>query len=213
MKSKLVYGVGINDADYTVKIHEVVDGKRKIVWTCPYYRKWNEMLRRCYSEKELEKHPTYRGCSVCNEWLLFSNFKSWMEQRECEGRHLDKDFLIENNKIYSPSTCVFVPQKVNNFITTSGKTRGEYPLGVSLVKDSKKNPYGSRCMNGSGDQIYLGIFSTPEQAHQAWLKKKLEVCNEYLLEFKEEPLIIKGLTRIKDKLEYHISNNIELTSF
>ena len=61
----LICGVGVNDANYATS------GKRM----CPFYRRWINMLERCYSEKFQEKNPTYRGCSVCEEWLTFSNFK------------------------------------------------------------------------------------------------------------------------------------------
>ena len=78
---KLVYGIGINDADYAVTEWETIEvnGKRKkkLVWGCPYYRTWKDMLRRCYSTKFQETNPTYIGCSVSDEWLTFSVFKSW----------------------------------------------------------------------------------------------------------------------------------------
>lgn len=77
-KKRYVYGIAYNDADYSVYKREYVDGKIKIIWTCPFYRKWKNMLKRCYSKKELEKHPTYLECLVCSEWLTFSNFKRWM---------------------------------------------------------------------------------------------------------------------------------------
>ena len=73
------------------------------------------MLQRCYSESHLVRQPTYKGCSVCEEWLTFSNFKSWMEQQDWEGKQLDKDLLVYKNKIYSPETCVFVSSVINSF--------------------------------------------------------------------------------------------------
>ena len=209
----LVFGVGINDADYVTNPEIRVNGKRKKLPPCPYYTKWCYMLGRCYSKKYQEKYPTYKGCSVCEDWKYFSNFKRWMEQQEWQDRCLDKDFLVEDNKVYSEATCVFVPQKVNKFITTRGNARGDYPLGVSLHEGHKKNPFRSRCSDGNGVDRYLGYFPTPEKAHQTWLHKKLEVCNEHLVEFKDEPLLTKGLTRIKQKLEHHINTNTELTSF
>lgn len=36
-KPKLVYGVGINDSTTPIKRYESVDGKQKMVWTCPAY--------------------------------------------------------------------------------------------------------------------------------------------------------------------------------
>jgi len=101
---KLVYGVGINDADYVTQKWETisyVNGKQKqnLVWECHYYRTWCGMLMRCYSAKHQERNPTYKGCSVSEEWLRFSNFKSWMERQDFEGMQLDKDLLFEGNKV------------------------------------------------------------------------------------------------------------------
>ena len=92
MSKRLVFGVGINDSDYEVYKYETINGKRKATWKCPYYERWVSMLRRCYSPRSLEKYPTYKGCTVCEEWLTFSTFKKWMENQEWEDRHLDKDF-------------------------------------------------------------------------------------------------------------------------
>ena len=106
---KLVYGVGINDAEYVVvKREEVgnVDGKRKrkTVWRCPFYKTWSSMLRRCYSTKYQERCPTYMGCSVSEEWHTFSVFRNWMESQDWQDTQLDKDLLVEGNKVYSPET-------------------------------------------------------------------------------------------------------------
>ena len=214
-KIRLVFGVGINDADYNIERRV---GKKR-VWWCPYHTRWINMLKRCYYKKYLESRPTYKGCSVCEGWLLFSTFKKWMEQQDWEDRALDKDFLIGGNKIYSPDTCVFIPLEINNFITTRAAKRGEYPLGVYYRKKNKdmvnerSKPYMSRVGNQGGKADYLGVFETPEEAHQAYLKVKLEQCVDYIEEFKGEPLIVKGLERVRDKIQYHIDNNLELTSF
>lgn len=106
-----VCGVGINDSDYVVQKKETIkgiDGKRKqrLVWICPYYRAWQSMLVRAYSKSYHKRRPTYIGCSVSEEWKTFSNFKSWMEGQVWEGKQLDKDLLVEGNKVYSEETCV-----------------------------------------------------------------------------------------------------------
>ena len=75
-KNKKIAGVGINDADYKISTTDA-NGKTKL---CPYYMVWSSMLRRCYSPASLIKDPTYKGCSVIEDWHTFSNFKSWMEQ-------------------------------------------------------------------------------------------------------------------------------------
>jgi hypothetical protein len=171
--NKLVQGVGLNDANYNVTLYENVDGKRKMVWVCPYYARWCHMLKRCYSEKYHEKQPTYIGCSVCEEWLTFSNFKCWMESQSWENKQLDKDLLVVGNKEYGPDTCVFVTSIVNTFLNDSGNARGEFPLGVS----SYKGKFQARCRNPfTGKREYLGLFNDPNQAHLVWKKRKHELA-------------------------------------
>lgn len=156
---KLVYGVGVNDADYVT---------RKSSWTCPFFRKWKDMLCRCYSEYEQKRSPTYAGCCVVPEWLYFSKFKTWMESQLWEGNVLDKDILFPNNKEYGPLTCVFVSAITNGFIVEKG--RSDLPVGVSKHKDK----YQARCGDSQGEQKYLGVFETSELAHKAWLVCKLD---------------------------------------
>lgn len=63
-KGELVYGVGINDADCSVYRTEKVNGKRKVVWYCPFYKMWSNMMRRAYDPKYKEKYPTYSDVCV-----------------------------------------------------------------------------------------------------------------------------------------------------
>ena len=178
---KLVCGVGINDADYVVKVWGTIGcvggkQKRKLVWVCPYYRVWSDMLVRCYSAKYQEKQPTYRGCSVSEEWLTFSVFKRWMECQDFEGKQLDKDLLFEGNKVYSVETCVFVDGVVNSFTIDCGAARGIHPIGVSWNKEHEK--FMARCSNPfTKKKDNLGYFNCPLEAHQVWLKRKLELAH------------------------------------
>ena len=216
---KPVCGVGINDADYKVKPKIKVDGKWKDLPPCPYYRKWVSMLERCYSKRHQKTAQTYVGCTVCDEWLLFSNFRTWMEQQEWEGRPLDKDLLVEDNKVYSPETCIFIPQKLNTFISINKKNKSLYPLGVSYkkrsgdMKSEYSRPYVSEISTIDRTGRFIGHFETPDKAHSAYLSAKLRRCEDYIEEFSEEPLILAGLIRVKDKIKHHIDNNLELISF
>lgn len=174
-RNRLVCGVGINDADYSVYISKLVDGKWKAIWVCPFYMKWRSMIVRCYSESFILRQPSYIGCSSVVEWHLFSNFKTWMENQIWEGKELDKDILIHGNKVYSPETCVFVDNKINVFLTDYKAKRGVYPIGVSLDKSMQEKPYRSRCNSVvTGKTEYLGHYKTPEEAHSVWLAFKLE---------------------------------------
>lgn len=59
----------------------------------------------------------YKDVSVCKEWLLFSRFEEFHNRWYQEGYAIDKDLLSGNTKIYSPSTCTYMPGYLNNSIT------------------------------------------------------------------------------------------------
>ena len=179
---KLVFGIGNNDADYIVEKKEMIgciDGKikQKRIWICAYYQAWTSMLMRCYSAKHQERYPTYVGCTVSDEWLTFRVFKAWMEKQQWEGNQLDKDLLIEGNKVYSPATCVFVSPVVNTFTVDRGNDRGEWLIGVDWHKPTGK--FRSRCSNPfTKKREHLGCFTCEVEAHNAWAKRKLELAKE-----------------------------------
>lgn len=173
---KLVWGVGVNDADYCVK---PLDHKGKKQLYCPFYERWKGMLKRCYGKKFQEKSPTYIGCSVCDEWLIFSNFRIWMDGQDWAGKQLDKDLLVEGNKEYSPDNCVFVTSVLNTFMNDSSKRRGEYMIGVYL--DNKSGKFRSECRNPiSKKKDRLGYFYSELDAHKAWKKHKLKLVEKML---------------------------------
>lgn len=135
------------------------------------------MLERCYSAKLQERYPTYIGCTVSEEWSTFSNFKAWMETQDWEGKQLDKDILVEGNKVYSADTCVFVTQTVNLFITDSNAARGECLLGVDWIGQAGK--FRARCSNPfTKKRENLGRFAFEQEAYNAWAKRKLELAHE-----------------------------------
>ena len=178
--NKLVCGVGVNDLGYRTQVYEWVTkngGKRirKSVFRCTYYAAWKHMLERCYSKKSLESNPSYIGTSVCREWLYATEFKQWMEQKDWNGKCLDKDIIVPGSKLYSPETCAFVLKATNSFVTASDAIRGDYPIGVYLFKRTGK--YKAQCNNPfTGKTEHLGYFSTQEEAHEVWRKRKHEIA-------------------------------------
>lgn len=179
MGKKLVYGVGVNDADYVVfkEVSKQLNGirKRKVVWSCPFYICWKSMIERCHSEKLHKKRPTYINKKVCDEWLIFSNFKSWMINQNYIGMHLDKDLLMPGNKVYCPDFCVFIPPSINSFIVDESANRGRFPFGVTYSKSKKC--YVAQCRDPFvGKQQELGAFSCPDEAHNAWKRRKHEIA-------------------------------------
>ena len=160
-KQKLVYGVGVNDIDEPIYKNGSI---------LKFYATWHGMLRRCYSKKYQTRYPTYRGCSVCSEWLSLSTFKIWFDANYRDGMSLDKDILIQGNKVYSPETCRFVPGYINNLLTDAGAARGELPLGVSATKPNShgqiNTTYKARCHDGHGKRFTRTFRTVPEAA--AW---------------------------------------------
>ncbi len=197
-ENKLVHGVGVNDLPYRTQVWEYVTkdgGKRirKLVFKCKYYAAWTRMLERCYSEKFLESNPSYIGVSACSEWLSATEFKKWMEQQDWEGKCLDKDIIAPGNKLYSPETCAFVLQATNSFVIACDARRGEYPIGVCLLKRTGK--YKAYCKNPFTEkQESLGYFSTPEEAHEAWRKRKHEIA-QLVANTEADPRIVEALKK------------------
>ena len=98
-----------------------------------------------------------------------------MESQDFGGMQLDKDILFEGNKVYSAETCVFVTKAVNMFTTDSGASRGEWLIGVCW--DKREGKFRSRCSNPfTKKREHLGLFVSELEAHQAWLKRKLELA-------------------------------------
>ena len=180
VRKGLVYGVGINDVDYQTQRYETVDGKRKNVWKCPYYRKWSAILERCYSVASVTKHPTYLHCYICDEWKYFSNFIKWVDSqpnRNWQNCEPDKDLLSTGDGCYGPNTVAFVSKKVNNFIKTNSKSRGVLMIGVT--KPKRGYQYKAMCANPFGTTAgkirgHIGCYYIELEAHKAWQAKKHE---------------------------------------
>ena len=110
---KLIYGVGVSESG-EFKRTVVVDGKRVRM---KEYMLWYNMLQRCYSEECQQKHPTYTGCTVSEDFKYFQRFARWCQSQvgfDLEGYQLDKDILLRCNKVYSEEVCVFVPRNINS---------------------------------------------------------------------------------------------------
>ena len=138
------------------------------------YDTWYKMLERCYSEKYHKKYPTYKDCTVCEELHNFQNFAKWYEnnfyQVDDEKMCLDKDILVKHNKIYSPKTCIFVPERINTLFIKCDKSRGNSVIGATLCKNGK---YAVQCWlidpeTGKSKRKHLGYYDTQEKAFQVY---------------------------------------------
>ena len=132
------------------------------------YDIWSSMLDRCFNEKIKQKYPTYRNCSMCDDWRYLSKFKEWYLHQighDQIGWCLDKDILVKGNKEYSPETCCFVPHQINCVVVSQKSSRGDNPVGVIFKKENKKFCAGL-AVNGSTH--HLGYYDNNEQAWSAY---------------------------------------------
>ena len=161
-------------------------GKYSYITHVNIYVTWSLMLRRCYEEKTLETRPTYINCSVCEQWHNFQNFAQWYETNYYnvydEAMVLDKDILIKGNKIYSPETCVFVPNRINILFTNRRLHRGNLPVGCSM-HDGKIEV---RCCTDKGRK-FLGYFKLDQvkEAFETYKEFKEKYIKEVAEEYKE----------------------------
>lgn len=152
-----------------------------------------------------KKRPSYKGCTVCDEWLKFSNFKAWMEQQDWQGKQLDKDIIKPGNTIYCPEFCAMVCKLTNSFVVDKKSCRGKYPLGVHFCIRSKK--FAAQCGDtfaGKHKSIRIGYYNTPEEAHRAYLAVKHELAIE-LAEIQTDKRVAEALV---NRYSIHSSNQL-----
>ena len=174
-----VYNVGILGSKYPSK----VNGRNT-----KEYDLWYSMLRRCYSDNSKKKRPTYEGCEVSDNFKSYEYFYEWCQSQVgfgVEGWHLDKDLLVKGNKVYSESTCVFLPSEINMVLVKHTPSRGKHPIGVSWY--SKSKTFIAQVNKNKGKPENLGYFKTEIEAFNAYkqlknllLKNKLITGNQKL---------------------------------
>ena len=192
-RKSLIHGVGVNDW------HEsTAEGSE----ARPFYNKWRDMLDRCYSGS----HAAYEGVTVCEEWHLFSNFKRWMDSQPWKGKELDKDILFKGNRVYSPSTCVFVPRIINLQFrkTRNSSKQNELPAGVYLYPyDGKVVKYK---VNGIGE--HLGYVRDPMEGHKIWQRNKIERLKG-LLGISGDSRVDDRIVSVIEEIKTDLENGLE----
>ena len=178
--SPSVYGVGILGTKYL----STVNGVRT-----KEYALWMDMLRRCYSDTYKKKNQTYIDCEVSNKFKSYEYFYEWCNKQigfSVDGNgnsfQLDKDLLIKGNRVYSESTCVFIPREINQLLVKCTASRGEYLIGVHWPKTNKA--FVAQVNKGKGKRDYLGYFKTEIEAFKAYKIAKESFIKEQANEWK-----------------------------
>ena len=179
------------------------EGKYK-VWengkTTDEYNIWYNMLKRCYEPKCHKEYPTYKGCRVEDYLLNFQNMGEWIKENyyEIPGEKmcLDKDILCKGNKVYSRETCIFVPERINTLFVKRDNNRGKDPIGMYQLSSGN---YQVQCNNEYGKYVYLGTYSTKEEAFRVYKEYKEKVIKEVIDSY-EGKIPEPHYTRLKEAM-------------
>lgn len=164
------------------------------------YRKWNSMKQRCGTAKG------YVGVTICDEWNNFENFYQWMLKKKssCEyvdGWEIDKDVLqpLVKHKVYSPNTCIFIPNNINCAIV--GIDVYSHKPSNCLYWDKNRNKWQVK-LKMYNKTIHLGRFEDKIDGFVAYINAKIKYMQELI--DKEERLS----TNNKDKIMYCVKTNL-----
>ncbi len=135
-----------------------IDGKRVLTKLGRY---WKGIVDRCNPENS-KSRPAYKNC--INNFESFDHFAKWAENQIGFESYFDLDKDIIGQDSYSEDTCVFVPEEINNFLTSRKNSRGSYPQGV---RKTENGTFQARC-SSSGVRISIGTFGTYEEAFHAY---------------------------------------------
>lgn len=147
-RNRLVSGIGTNDAWYITEKKDNHGNRLK----CPYAVKWKSILTQV--SKLSSKNSTNVENYICKDWLLFSNFRRWMETQQwinneicCQGNH------------YSPETCKFIPSRKDNLV-----------CGIGVYEDGKYKGYNTCCGSKNGMtkeySLWTGMLQRCYGGHQ-----------------------------------------------
>ena len=152
-----------------------------------HYRKWISMLERSHSVSYKQDNIEYVDVTCVPEWHLFQTFAEWCDVQigfNNEGWHLDKDILVKGNKIYGPDFCAFVPAELNSLLNTRSRARSD--SGTVGVLRTKYGRFTASCKMGGSHAVYLGTYSTIEEAFLVYKETKEQYIKQRAFYWKDQ---------------------------
>ncbi len=116
---RTVHGVGY----LGIGMHKAQIKRKKTISN----QRWASMIQRCYTDNK----KCYSDVSVCEDWHNFQNYADWFEDNFEPNCVVDKDLKSWGSKVYSPTTCAFIPLDTNSRYT---KSNYDFPLGTNVLK-------------------------------------------------------------------------------
>lgn len=166
-------------------------------------------MARCSTESK--GYESWKDCEV--HFDGYQHFTDWCQNQfgymhqEDGGKFwaIDKDLMVEGNRIYSPEFCVFVPMRVNNLFNFKNRDNG-YPCGVSRFNNCK-NLYRWSC--GDGKSTLWGSATDPFTAHRGWQNAKINIIENLLITEDYGNKLKEIITDRLNKLKYEFQQGIE----
>jgi hypothetical protein len=157
--ARTVCGIGYlgNAKDYTKKEYDM----------------WRGMLRRCYDVNDKE-YINYGGAgvTVCDRWKCLEYFLNDLRKMENYDKlhdqttkyQLDKDALQQENinKIYSPETCILIPQYSNIAMARRYESEKLYRVVYARYSDKKSNYIANTSIYNK--YYHLGMYDDAQYA-------------------------------------------------
>ena len=158
------------------------------------YRTWQSMLTRVGVYKgapeEAKRYYQDRGITVCDEWLVFENFRDWaLSHGYKEGLQIDR---VNNDAGYCPANCRWATPKenVNNRRNTICLEDG-MPLAMFCSKVGIHTRE-----NGKQTKQYKRILWAYRKHHKAH-PELVEAANRTILEMRQCLELIRLLDDIR----------------
>lgn len=159
------------------------------------YRVWANMLTRAGVHKgapeEVKRAYQDRGITICDEWLVFENFRDWAPSHGYkEGLQIDR---IDNDKGYCPENCRWVTPKEN-----ANNRRNTIRLedGTPLAMFCSKVGIETTGKNGRLTKQYHRILYAYRKHHRAH-PELVEAANRTILELRQCLELIRLLDDVR----------------
>ena len=159
------------------------------------YSVWKTMLRRVGATKGVDERTKRlyqdRGITVCDEWLVFENFRDWaLSHGYKDGLQIDRR---DNDKGYCPENCRWVTPKenINNRRNTIRLEDGT-PLAMFCSRVGIQT-----CENGKNTKQYGRILKAYSKHHKAH-PELIEAANRTILKMRQCLELIRILDDIRE---------------
>lgn len=158
------------------------------------YYVWMAMIQRVgvikgASERNKRDYQD-RGITVCDEWLIFENFRDWaIPHGYKEGLQIDRR---DNDKGYCPENCRWVSPKEN---TNNRRNTIRLEDGTPLAMFCSKVGIQT-CENGKSTDQYKRILYAYSKHHKAH-PELVEAANRTILEMRQCLELLRLLDDIK----------------